>query len=56
MNQYVYRRRIVDRIRTEIPTAGLSADAIVGFPGETEAQFERTLQLVEAWKADVLGA
>ena len=38
----------MDRIRAEIPSAGLSADAIVGFPGETEAQFQRTLQLVEA--------
>ncbi|CAK9060846.1 unnamed protein product [Durusdinium trenchii] len=40
-------RRIVERIHQEIPSAGLSADAIVGFPGETEEQFQRTLQLVE---------
>ena len=29
-------RRIVEKIRRAMPGAGLSADAIVGFPGETE--------------------
>lgn len=40
-------RRIIDRIRTYMPDASISADAIVGFPGETEAQFENTLKLVD---------
>ncbi|MFQ3680112.1 MAG: TRAM domain-containing protein, partial [Pseudanabaenaceae cyanobacterium] len=40
-------RRMVERIRAQMPDATITADAIVGFPGETEAQFERTLQLVE---------
>jgi len=40
-------RRIIDKIREYMPDASISADAIVGFPGETEAQFENTLQLVE---------
>jgi tRNA-2-methylthio-N6-dimethylallyladenosine synthase len=40
-------RRIIDTIRHYMPDAAISADAIVGFPGETEAQFEKTLQLVE---------
>ena len=40
-------RRIIDTIRRYMPDASVSADAIVGFPGETEAQFEHTLQLVE---------
>eukprot|EP00439_Symbiodinium_sp_Y106_P027588 s1883_g3.t1 len=31
-------RQIVRKIRQEVPNAGLSADAIVGFPGEPEAQ------------------
>ncbi|MDJ0735519.1 MAG: tRNA (N6-isopentenyl adenosine(37)-C2)-methylthiotransferase MiaB [Nostocaceae cyanobacterium] len=40
-------RRIIDKIREYMPDAAISADAIVGFPGETEAQFENTLKLVE---------
>jgi tRNA-2-methylthio-N6-dimethylallyladenosine synthase len=40
-------RRIIDTIRSYMPDAAISADAIVGFPGETEAQFENTLKLVE---------
>ncbi|WP_390883422.1 MiaB/RimO family radical SAM methylthiotransferase [Kovacikia minuta] len=40
-------RRIIDTIRRYTPDAAISADAIVGFPGETEAQFENTLKLVE---------
>ncbi|MCG9886971.1 MAG: tRNA (N6-isopentenyl adenosine(37)-C2)-methylthiotransferase MiaB [Cyanobacteria bacterium] len=39
--------RIIDTIRSVMPDASLSADAIVGFPGETEAQFEQTLDLVD---------
>ena len=40
-------RRIIDTIREVMPDASISADAIVGFPGETETQFEKTLQLVD---------
>jgi len=40
-------RRIIDLIRDYLPDAAISADAIVGFPGETEAQFENTLKLVD---------
>lgn len=40
-------RRIIDMIRHYMPDASISADAIVGFPGETEEQFENTLKLVE---------
>ncbi len=40
-------RQIIDKIRALMPDASISADAIVGFPGETEAQFENTLKLVE---------
>ncbi len=39
-------RRIINTIREYMPDASISADAIVGFPGETEEQFENTLQLV----------
>lgn len=40
-------RRIINTIRSYMPDASISADAIVGFPGETEIQFENTLQLVD---------
>ncbi|MFM8293230.1 MAG: tRNA (N6-isopentenyl adenosine(37)-C2)-methylthiotransferase MiaB [Microcystaceae cyanobacterium] len=40
-------RQIIDKIRFYMPDAAISADVIVGFPGETEAQFENTLKLVE---------
>ena len=40
-------RRIIDRIRERMPDASLSADVIVAFPGETEAQYQRTLNLIE---------
>jgi tRNA-2-methylthio-N6-dimethylallyladenosine synthase len=39
-------RRIIDTIRRYMPDAAISADAIVGFPGETEEQFQNTLKLV----------
>jgi tRNA-2-methylthio-N6-dimethylallyladenosine synthase len=47
-------RRIIDTIRSYMPDASISADAIVGFPGETEAQFENTLKLVEEIGFDLL--
>ncbi|MGF1457403.1 MAG: tRNA (N6-isopentenyl adenosine(37)-C2)-methylthiotransferase MiaB [Leptolyngbyaceae cyanobacterium] len=40
-------RRIIHTIREYMPDAAISADAIVGFPGETEEQFQNTLRLVE---------
>ncbi|MFM7085588.1 MAG: tRNA (N6-isopentenyl adenosine(37)-C2)-methylthiotransferase MiaB [Cyanobium sp.] len=40
-------RRIIERIRSLMPDAAISADVIVAFPGESEAQFRRTLALIE---------
>jgi tRNA-2-methylthio-N6-dimethylallyladenosine synthase len=40
--------RLVDRLRAARPDLMLSSDFIVGFPGETDADFEATLALVEA--------
>ena len=39
---------LVARIRAAIPEVQLSTDMIVGFPGETEAEFDDTLSLTEA--------
>ena len=36
---------IVDGIRAQLPHAALSTDVIVGFPGETDAEFEQSLAL-----------
>ncbi|MCA3130322.1 MAG: tRNA (N6-isopentenyl adenosine(37)-C2)-methylthiotransferase MiaB [Rhodocyclaceae bacterium] len=41
-------RDIVRRLRAARPEVYISSDFIVGFPGETEAEFEQTLALVEA--------
>ncbi|MFH1176198.1 MAG: tRNA (N6-isopentenyl adenosine(37)-C2)-methylthiotransferase MiaB [Acidobacteriota bacterium] len=38
---------VVGRLREAIPGVTLSTDVIVGFPGETEADFEQTLTLIE---------
>ena len=39
--------KLVERIRASRPDIALSSDFIVGFPGETDADFEATLELVK---------
>jgi tRNA-2-methylthio-N6-dimethylallyladenosine synthase len=47
-----YRREryldIIDRVRAAMPDAAITTDIIVGFPGETDADFEQTLTAVRA--------
>ncbi len=41
-------RRVIDRVRAARPDIAISGDFIVGFPGETDAEFEETLRLIDA--------
>ena len=45
---------LIERIRARIPGVSLATDVIVGFPGETEAQFESTYRLLEELRFDVV--
>lgn len=47
-------RTLTHLIRERIPGAGIATDIIVGFPGETEAQFQATLDLLEEQQFDVV--
>lgn len=40
-------RRLIERVRAARPDVALSSDFIVGFPGETDRDFEDTLRLIE---------
>lgn len=45
---------IIDRIRSLCPDAAITADVIVGFPGETEEQFANSLALMSRIKFDAV--
>ncbi len=47
-------REMIEKIRQYVPDASITADAIVGFPGETEEQFQSTLQLMEDLTFDLV--
>jgi tRNA-2-methylthio-N6-dimethylallyladenosine synthase len=46
-------RKLVEKIRAELPGCSIATDIIVGFPGETEEQFMQTYQVLAELKLDV---
>ncbi len=47
--------KLIERIRKTIPGVGIRTSMIVGFPGETDADFDELCQFVQAAKFDRLG-
>ncbi|MBR2716880.1 MAG: tRNA (N6-isopentenyl adenosine(37)-C2)-methylthiotransferase MiaB [Oscillospiraceae bacterium] len=57
MNRYYDRKGYLEKValaRRYMPDLVLTTDIIVGFPGETEAEFEETLSLVEEIRYDAM--
>ncbi len=55
MNRHYTREKYLERVRalrSAVPGIGLSTDIIVGFPGETEEQFEDTMSLIREVRYD----
>ncbi len=46
-------RRLVQQIREKIPGVAIATDIILGFPGESEVQFQHTYDLLEELRLDV---
>jgi len=49
-----YYRGLVDKIRKEIPDVAITSDVVVGFPGETDEQFENTLNIIKEIEFDAV--
>jgi tRNA-2-methylthio-N6-dimethylallyladenosine synthase len=47
-------RQLIGRLRERMPEIGLSTDIIVGFPGESEHEFEHTLRMLDEFRFDVV--
>lgn len=58
MNRRMTREEVesvLENIRSEIPQAVIRTQFIVGYPGETEEQFQELLEFVEKWQFDRVG-
>ena len=47
-------RKAVKRFRSKFPNFTISTDVIVGFPSETEADFDQTIELLEETRPDIV--
>src|SRR5438309_10599572 len=47
-------RQLIQRLRSRMPDIGLSTDVIVGFPGETDTEFQSTLDMLDEFRFDVV--
>src|SRR5215467_4403920 len=47
-------RELIGRLRARMPEIGLSTDVIVGFPGESELEFQHTLDMLDEFRFDVV--
>lgn len=47
-------KELIQKIREEIPNAGIGVDVIVGFPGETNESFEKTCKFIEGLNVSYL--
>ncbi len=45
-------RQLIERIRARLPGVAINTDVIVGFPGESEAAFQRTYELLAELRLD----
>ena len=48
-----YYRELLMRVRERLPDAALGSDIIVGFPGETDEAFDRSLEFFARFAADL---
>ncbi|MCS7297876.1 MAG: 30S ribosomal protein S12 methylthiotransferase RimO [Bacteroidia bacterium] len=51
-----HTKALLETIRTQVPSIALRSTFIVGFPGETEREFEELLQFLEEYRIERVGA
>ncbi|HOK55713.1 MAG TPA: 30S ribosomal protein S12 methylthiotransferase RimO [bacterium] len=48
-------KKLIDKIRSKVPSAAIRTNFIIGFPGETEEDFRKLLEFIEEVKIDRVG-